>query len=216
MEQRRGNQRPTQSVVLPYEESKGPEAVACSRACGGDPGRVAPSAKRYQRWKNEREERHRKWLHDIGAEDTALNTVEKYEIAKHNKTREYVLLKGYARAVKKGDIHALTSFTVYKNTAREIDETLVGMTTVDGMDIKSYATHFIDRVIGQTSTSHKGMRLGVTVDKIRSALLKPDAIDPDEVIRNDLRRTYYGKKAIVTISVAQKRLIQVNPRGSKQ
>ena len=179
-------------------------------------GRVAPSAKRYQKWKEGREERHRKWLHDIGAEDTTLNTVEKYEMAKHNKTREYVLLKGYARAVKKGDIHALTSFTVYKNTAREIDENLVGMTTVDGVEIKSYATHFIDRVIGQTSTSHKGMRLGVTVDKVRSALLKPDAIDPDEVIRNDLRRTYYGKKAIVTISIAQKRLIQVNPRGSKQ
>lgn len=137
-------------------------------------------------------------------------------LAKHNKTREYVLLRGYARAVKKGDIHALTSSTTYKNTEREIDENLVGMTTVDGVEIKSYATHFIDRVIGQTSTSHKGMRLGVTVDKVRSALLKPDAIDPDEVIRNDLRRTYYGKKAIVTISVAQKRLIQVNPRGSKQ
>ncbi len=52
--------------------------------------------------------------------------------------------------------------------------------------------------------------------KGRCALLKPDAIGPDEVIRNDLRRTYYGKKAIVTISVAQKRLIQVNPRGLKQ
>ena len=59
------------------------------------------------------------------------------------------------------------------------------------------------------------MRLGVTVDKVRSALLKPDEIDPDEVIRNDLRGTYYGKKAVVTISVVQKRLIQVNPRESK-
>lgn len=59
------------------------------------------------------------------------------------------------------------------------------------------------------------MRLGVTVDKVRSALLKPDEIDPDEVIRNDLRRTYYGKKAVVTISVVQKRLIQVDPRESK-
>ncbi|EEP28807.1 hypothetical protein GCWU000342_00149 [Shuttleworthella satelles DSM 14600] len=59
------------------------------------------------------------------------------------------------------------------------------------------------------------MRLGVTVDKVRSALLKLDEIDPDEVIRNDLRRTYYGKKAVVTISIVQKRLIQVNPRESK-
>ena len=37
-----------------------------------------------------------------------LNTIEKYEIAKHNKSREYVLLKVYSRAVKKGDIHVLT------------------------------------------------------------------------------------------------------------
>ena len=34
MEQRRGNQRPTQSVVLPYEESKGPEAVALYEKTG--------------------------------------------------------------------------------------------------------------------------------------------------------------------------------------
>ncbi|EEP28808.1 hypothetical protein GCWU000342_00150 [Shuttleworthella satelles DSM 14600] len=40
------------------------------------------------------------------------------------------------------------SFTVYKATAKEVEENLVGMTIVDGVEIKSYATHFIDRVIG--------------------------------------------------------------------
>ena len=179
-------------------------------------GRAAPSARRYQRWKNEREERHRKWLHDIGAEDMALNTVEKYEIAKHNKTREYVLLKGYARAVKKGDIHALTSFTVYKNTAREIDEKLVRMTTVDGVAIESYATHFINRVIGQTSTSHKGMRLGVTADNVKDTLLNPVHVSGDYPARNgDVRRTYAGLPARVAISVTEGKLIQVNPRSDK-
>ena len=71
-------------------------------------------------------------------------TVEKYEMAKHNRSREYILLKGDSKAVKKGDIHALTSFTVYKATAKEVEKNLVGMTTVDGVVNESYAAHFID------------------------------------------------------------------------
>ena len=179
-------------------------------------GRVAPSAKSYQKWKEGREERHRKWLHDIGAEDTALNTVEKYEMAKHNRSREYVLLKGYARAVKKGDIHALTSFTVYKNTAREIDETLVGMTTVDGVVLESYVTHFIDRVIGQTSTSHQGMRLGIPVEEAERSLRYPRNVKERVMPDGDIRRQYFGDKCSVVLSVANGRLIQVNPIGGEK
>ena len=101
------------------------------------------------------------------------------------------MLKGYARAVKKGDIHALTSFTVYKNTAREIDETLVGMTTVDGVVLESYATHFIDRVIGQTSTSHQGMRLGVPVEEAERSLRYPHHITERVMPDGDIRRRVF-------------------------
>ena len=41
-------------------------------------GRVAPSQKQYKEWVQERENKHLQWLHDIGAESTTLNTLDKY------------------------------------------------------------------------------------------------------------------------------------------
>lgn len=48
---------------------------------------------------------HKKWLKDIGATSTTLDTLDKYKEAKHNKAEEYQLFRGYGRAVEKGDIN---------------------------------------------------------------------------------------------------------------
>lgn len=98
-------------------------------------GRVAPSQKQYREWKQERENKHLQWLHDIGAESTTLNTLDKYNEARYNKTWEYNLLRGYDKAVKKGDINVLTDFSVYTKIAKEVDEVIIGATTVDGVQI---------------------------------------------------------------------------------
>lgn len=179
-------------------------------------GRVAPSSKQYREWKQERNDKYREWLHSIGADGTSLKTVDEYEEARYSKDREYVLLKGYSKAVQKGDINVLTGFKRYRQTAIDVEDKIVGMTTSDGVQIQSYTMHFIDRVIGQTSTPHKDMRLGVPVADAYDALKHPDDVSADYVIRSgDVRRTYYGRRASVAISITDKRLIQTNPTGGK-
>ena len=174
-------------------------------------GRVAPSQKEYQKWLWEKEKKHRQWLKDIGATETTLNTVDKYSEARYNRTREYILLKGYNHAVEKGDIHVLTGFTVYKNTAQEVEDKVIGLKTFDGIPIESYTTHFIDRVIGQTSTQHKGMRMGVPIEDIIEVIKNGGDVKMEISARGEKRKLYRGKKCSLVIGLENNRLIQVNP-----
>ena len=50
-------------------------------------------------------------------------------------------------------------------TAAAIEDKLVGITTANGIKIKDFATHFIDRVIGQVSEYYAGKRCGVKIDE---------------------------------------------------
>lgn len=175
-------------------------------------GRVAPSQKQYKEWVQERENKHLQWLHDIGAESTTLNTLDKYNEARYNKTWEYTLLKGYDKAIKKGDINVLTGFSVYTKIAKEVDEAIIGATTVDGVQIESYATHFIDRIIGQTSTSHENMRLGVSIADALETITKGIPGATTTMTNGDVRRVYIGARCSVAMSLTDHRLIQTNPR----
>lgn len=154
---------------------------------------------------------HKAWLKSIGAEGTSLKTLDKYLNAKHNNSDEYGLLTGYSKAVKKHDISPLVGFEQYLATAAAIEDKLVGQVSANGIKIESFATHFIDRVIGQTSEPHPHMRLGFLVSDGLDAIVNPIEIGDLEYIKGDIRRTFYGKKAQVTISERDNRLIQGNP-----
>ena len=201
---------------------------------GRTPGRIAPGAETYAKWQAEqiqkaieRQEKRRredmdaaqksadhvKWLKDIGATSTTLDTLEKFKEAKHNNTEEYRLLYGYARAVEKGDISPLIGLDQYKRTAEDVKARVLGRTTADGVRIDDYATHFIDRVIGQTAEPHEGMREGTTIEAVNDALAHPKQTTERTTPSGDVRRTYTGATANVTVSVRDKKLIQANPRG---
>lgn len=203
---------------------------------GRTPGRIAPSHQVFSQWQaeqiNKEKERqenlrrqdieaakkaanHKKWLKDIGATSTTLDTLDKYKEARHNNTEEYQLLRGYGRAVEKGDISALVGFEQYKKTAADVQARVVGQTTSDGVKIESYATHFIDRVIGQTAEAHEDMRQGVSIERVLDALQSEDTTTRT-MADGDIRRTYRGTTTNVTISVRDHRLIQANPRGGKK
>ncbi len=157
---------------------------------------------------------HSEWLKSIGAEDTSLKTVAKYYKGKYNNVYEYQLLMGYNRAVKKGDISPLVGMDVYRKTADDIQNKIVGIKTANGVHIQGFSTHFVDRVIGQTGDSHTGLRQGVSVEDALDALVNPVRIsEPRKLADGDIRQTFYGKKAAVAISIRDKRLIQTNPRG---
>ena len=133
---------------------------------------------------------------------------------KYNDSPRYELLKGYAKAVDKGDISPLVGFDVYEKTSDEISRKIVGCSTSTGVLIENYTPHFVDRVIGQTSTPHKGMRCGVSVEDALDALQNPIEVGEMRTHKDgDIRQTFYGKDAAVAISVRDKRLIQTNPQG---
>jgi hypothetical protein len=154
------------------------------------------------------------WSKSIGVND-AIKTLANYYNIKYNDSPRYALLQGYVRAVSKNDISPLVGFLRYEEVSSEVQYKLVGITTATGLTIDSFATHFVDRVIGQTSTSHAGMRCGVSVEDVLEALQTPKQVDPATKKHGDNRQTLYGAKASVTVSLQDKRLIQTNPWGGK-
>lgn len=157
---------------------------------------------------------HSTWLRSIGAENSELRSLANYYEGKYNNSPAYQLLMGYNRAVQKGDISPLIGIDVYRQTSDLIQQRLVGTTTSNGVTIESFATHFIDRVIGQTSTPHPGMRQGVPVEAALDALQNPIRVGPVRTMPDgDVRQTFFGKQATVAISVRDQRLIQTNPNG---
>mgnify|MGYP003300039976 CR=1 FL=1 len=155
---------------------------------------------------------YKDYLSYIGAENTSLYNIDKFLEAKYSNTKEFDLLRGYSKAVKEQDIPILLGLDAYRATGKEIENTLVGITTSTDVTIQSFATHFIDRVVGNPtlSTKHKPIRRGVSISDVIDALQNP--IEPVELqMRNgDLRQRFFGPKVSVTISVRDQRLIQVN------
>lgn len=144
--------------------------------------------------------------------DSSIKNLAEYYEVKYNDTARYELLQGYARAVEKGDISPLVGFDQYEEVNRELLERVVGVTAPNGTTIESFATHFIDRVIGQTSTPHPGMRCGVPIDDAVEAITYGSPSKMRELADGDLRQTLTGNHAEVTLSVRDKRVIQINPK----
>lgn len=141
---------------------------------------------------------------------------------KYNNPKEYELFKGYINAVNKGDVSPLIGYEYYKNTANEISQKLIGVVTKDGIEIKSFATHFVDRTLGQTSETHTDMRQGTPIEHSIEALTNGIISEPYiRIIKrgseyvDDLRQRYTGTRAKVTLSLTENKLIQTNPRKMK-
>lgn len=90
---------------------------------------------------------------------------------------------------------------------------MLGRTTTDGVRIDDYATHFTDRVIGQTAEPHEGMREAATVEVVNDAMANPEKITERTTSDGDARRTYRGASAYVPVSVRDNFLIQANLGG---
>lgn len=142
---------------------------------------------------------------------TVSDTVAKYrEISNSGDMR---LLDGFKRAVDKGDISVLAGIDLYRKTARDIERRLVGVTAANGTAITGYAPHFIDRVIGQASEPHPGMRTGVPVEDVLDTLLHSSDFGAVRTMADgDIRQVLFGSRCQVTMSIRDGRLIQTNPQ----
>ena len=171
----------------------------------GDAAKTAAEAERH----------YQAWINSVSNEGNPKTIADYYDM-KYNNPKEYRLLEGYVKAVEKGDISPMTGFKVYRETAEEVEKKLLGL-TINGIKMQDYATHFIDRIIGQTASSSGKMRLGVPVDIIKEEALNPNEIlPPKKFIMSDgsvdVRRKIICKNCDFVISERDKRFIQVNPR----
>ena len=186
------------------------DRISVAKWTRSEAGRAAQSAKAH----------YRKWVKEIGASDAAPKTLAEYYKNKYNDTWEHQLLMGYNKAVQSGDISPLVGFQHYIETAQKANADLIGLTTKNGYTVEAYTTHFIDRVIGQVSTPHKGKRLGVPIENVVDCLLNPKEIsDTYErvFVRNgekvvDQRIEFIGDKCEVAYSVTENKILQANPK----
>lgn len=99
---------------------------------------------------------------------------------------------------------------------------MIGKKTINNYTINAYTTHFIDRVIGQVSSSHNGKRLGVSIDEVLECLINSDTnisnpynriVKKNNETIQDERVRFTGKNCVVSISTTDGKIIQVNPRS---
>ena len=142
----------------------------------------------------------------IGTENMP-KTFDDFRNLKYNNTDEWSLLKDYKQSRSSNMISAFTSFGDYKSYKEKIETDIIGLTTVDGVEIKSQSKHFIERVFGtgEDPKTHKA-RNGVEIEDIKTALLNGTTKHRKDCLR------YFGDNCVVSVNKDNGNLIQTNPR----
>ncbi|MCR6516316.1 minor capsid protein [Clostridium sp. LY3-2] len=132
-----------------------------------------------------------------------------FQKLKYNNIDEWNLLKDYKRSRSSNMISAFTSFDDYKEFKRRIEKELVGLTTSNGIEIKSQSKHFIERVIGTSfDPEKKKPRDGVDLSVIEETLKRPLKVK-EEPKKNSHK--FISDRVTVTINPYTGNLIQCNP-----
>lgn len=95
-----------------------------------------------------------------------------FQKMKYNNPKEYDLMQSYSKSVDSGMISPLVGYEKYKEYHKRVEKELVGLTTSNGIEIKSQSNHFLERVFGTISDpTHEGAkRSGVDLEDIAEAL----------------------------------------------
>ena len=161
---------------------------------------------------------YKEWSKSIGAE-AGPKTLAGYYDMKYNDSKERRLYDGYVKAVNTGNISPLVGYGKFKEVADDIEKKFVGMKTADGLEVKGYTPHFVDRVIGQQSSDsppRKKVRNGVNYADIEDALKNPKSIGTIVEKDNGNRsKLYFGKNAAVSYNPDTQELVQVQPKRTK-
>ena len=157
------------------------------------------------------------------SKDYNINNIEslaKYYDVKYNDTQRYNLLKGYMAAVKGKEISPLVGFEFFEQKAQSVSQQLVGISNSCDIEVKGVTPHFVARVIGQTSTSHAGMRLGTKPEHIIDTLNHPENISQPYFVETkstngkkfmDKRITITGEKSQVVFSLTEQVFVTAIP-----
>ncbi len=149
------------------------------------------------------------WRKSIGAENTP-KTLAKYYEMKYNNPKEYKRLQKYAKTVKQGESSPLLGYDEYSKVAKQVEERLIGIRTVNDVVIEDYSAHFVSRVIGRSGITDKTNRSGVQFEDIIDTLKYGDVGKEQYDPNGDLSVALLGERCIVTINPDKKSLVQTN------
>ena len=151
-------------------------------------------------------EQYKRYKSILGKENMP-KTFDMFQNLKYNNSAEWDMLKSYKRAIQIGELTPLADFELYKKISKEIDKTLVGVTTQNGIVITGKSNHFIARIIG----SVEQRRNGVEINESLKTLISPKKVDDKVNNSNGVSQRFIGESAAVTVNPVTGNLIQVNP-----
>lgn len=139
-----------------------------------------------------------------------IKTLADYYNIKYNDGERYKLLKIYVSSVDRGVMSPNVSFGVYEEYHNRVQNELVGLTTSDGILIKSQSNHFLERVFGtwHDPTHDDKKREGVSLEDIKDALLNGKS----KATHGGTSICYTTEKCAVTVNPITGNLIQTNPK----
>lgn len=102
-----------------------------------------------------------------------IETLAEYYNVKYNDIKRYKLLKHYVNSIDSGMMSPLSGFDKYEEYRDRIENELVGLTAVSGVQIKSQSYHFLERVFGtwHDPKHNDDIRNGVSLEDIKDAIL---------------------------------------------
>lgn len=105
--------------------------------------------------------------------NNSIKSLADYYGVKYNDKKTYGILQTYVKSVDKGMLSPLVGFDLYLQYYSRVENELIGLTTSNGIQIKSQSKHFLERVFGTMSDpTHGGViRNGVELEDIKNVLL---------------------------------------------
>lgn len=146
----------------------------------------------------------------------SAETLANFGKMKYNDSKKWELFQSYTKSVEKGMVSILSDFENYEKLHQEVEKTVIGIETVDGIKITEQSKHFMERIIGTMCDPKTNRpRSGVEVKEIRDALKVPILIKEPRISSDGKSsKKYIGRGATVSINPDIGRLIQCNPTDS--
>ena len=146
----------------------------------------------------------------------SAGTLANFGKMKYNDSKKWELFQSYTKSVEKDMVSILSDFENYEKLHQEVEKTVIGIETVDGIKITEQSKHFMERIIGTMCDPKTNRpRSGVEVKEIRDALKVPILIKEPRISSDGKSsKKYIGRGATVSINPDIGRLIQCNPTDS--
>lgn len=133
--------------------------------------------------------------------------IEDFQAIRYNENK-YKMFNAYTSSIKSGELTPLADFKLYQSISEEIDNKIVGLTTISGIKIKSRSNHLVARVIGSVEQRRNGVKV---VDILDALVGNNTEILPIKVMKNGKSQKFRNEAIEVSINPDTGNIIQVNP-----